>query len=118
MTMCYIRTYVRTCIPKTVSEHRVNTILTILQHEMVHTHVHSTQQEEATVSLERKNVTQLPMNVRVQEIHSSIPVFLFGVTSILLHQVVKELSPSVPGSTLEAVEATSLHAQASYMMKH
>ena len=79
---------------------------------------YSTQQEEATVSLERKHVTQLPMYVCVREIHSSIPVFLLGVTSILLHQVVKELSPSVPGSTLEAVEATSLHAQASYMMKH
>ena len=41
--------------------------------------------------------------------HSIVVVLLLGITSILLHQVVKELSSSVSGSTLEAVQSAILH---------
>ena len=41
--------------------------------------------------------------------HSIVVVLLLGVTSILLHQVVKELSSSESGSTLEAVQSVILH---------
>ncbi len=42
--------------------------------------------------------------------YSIVAVFLLGVTAIPLHHVVKQLSPPIPGSTLEAVEAAILCA--------